>query len=146
MSWQRNLRTGLSPRSLRFLMAGVANTGLGLAVIYFAKLVLGVDDVGANAAGYAVGLLAGYILNSTWTFDYRGRAPGAITRFLIAFLISYGVNLLTVWFLIEQASMNSYIAQASGILPYTVCFYLLCQWFVFRDKADRVRAAPQMPA
>jgi putative flippase GtrA len=139
------LRSLLRLKLLRFLMVGLANTALGLSVIYFAKLVLRLDDVVANAMGYALGLLASYALNSAWTFDYRGRNVTAIGKFLAAFLISYGVNLLTVWCLI-QASVNSYVAQAAGIPPYTLCFYLLCRLIVFRDKRHGPHTAPQMPS
>jgi len=128
---------------LRFVLVGFANTALGLAVIYIAKLVLAFGDVAANATGYAFGLLVGYGLNSTWTFDYRGRAPAAIGRFAIAFLLSYSVNLLAVWCLIDRASVNSYVAQALGIIPYTLCFYLLCRSFVFPLKAGDSSAAPK---
>ena len=144
MSWLRNLRPALRWRPLRFLIVGFANTALGLAAIYIAKLVFKFDDVTANATGYAFGLLVGYGLNSTWTFDHRGRVPAAIGRFAIAFLLSYGLNLLVVWCLINRASVNSYAAQALGIMPYTLCFYLLCRSFVFPDKANRRQAAPQM--
>jgi putative flippase GtrA len=130
---------------LRFVIVGFANTALGLAVIYFAKLVLEFGDVAANATGYACGLVAAFALNSTWTFGYRGRAAIAIAKFLGSFLIAYGANLLTVWYLIERAAVNNYVAQAVGILPYTLSFYLLCRLFVFRDKRGNGHTAPQLP-
>jgi putative flippase GtrA len=142
MSWPRSLSSALRLRPLRFLAVGFANTALGLAVIYIAKFVFAFNDVAANATGYAFGLLVGYGLNSTWTFDYRGRIPAALARFAIAFLLSYGLNLLAVWFLIKEATVNSYIAQALGIMPYTLCFYLLCRSFVFPVKASCAPAAP----
>src|SRR5215470_385640 len=141
MSWLRSLRPVLRWRPLRFLMVGFANTAIGLAAIYVAKLAFKFDDVAANAIGYAFGLAVGYGLNSTWTFEYRGRALAGIGRFAIAFLLSYGLNLLVVWCLINRAAVNSYVAQALGVLPYTLCFYLLCRSFVFPDKAGRVQAA-----
>src|SRR5262249_15324369 len=117
------------------------NTALGLLMVYVAKLVFHLGDVAANATGYVFGLLVGYGLNSTWTFEYRRRVPAAIGRFAIAFLLSYGLNLIVVWCLIERASVDSYIAQALGIVPYTLCFYLLCRWFVFPAKVSGVPAA-----
>jgi putative flippase GtrA len=145
MSWPRSLSALLRLQPLRFLVVGLANTALGLAAIYFAKLVLQFDDIAANATGYACGLVAAFVLNSTWTFGYRGRTVPAIGRFLASFLVAYGANLLTVWGLI-QASVNGYIAQAAGILPYTLCFYLLCRLIVFHDRRHRPQAAPQIPS
>lgn len=134
MSWLKSASADLRLRPLRFLIVGLANTGLGLAAIYLSKLVLHFGDVAANAIGYALGLLVAYALNSTWTFAYSGHGLIAASRFLLAFMISYGANLFVVWTLIEQASVNGYVAQAAGIPPYTICFYVLCKWFVFRDK------------
>lgn len=134
MSWLKSTRPALRLRPLRFVIVGLANTCLGLAAIYFSKLILHLGDIAANASGYAFGLAVAYALNSTWTFEYSGRGLAAAGRFLLAFVISYGANLLVVWVLIEQASVDSYFAQAAGVPPYTVCFYLLCRWFVFRDR------------
>lgn len=75
-------------------------------------------------------------MNSAWTFDYRGRNATAAGKFLLAFAISYGVNLVTVWLLIEQASVNSYLAQALGIPPYTICLFLLSKLVVFRGRTS----------
>jgi putative flippase GtrA len=142
MSWLKNTRRALDLRLLRFVIVGLANTGLGLATVYLLKVALGFADIPANAAGYGVGLAAAYALNSKWTFGYGGRTLATGGRFLFAFAISYGANLLAVWWLIERASLNSYVAQAAGIVPYTLCFYALCSLFVFRARtreADAMR-------
>src|SRR5215467_6101265 len=126
----------------RFLLVGVANTLAGLTVVYLAKLLLGFGDFAANASGYACGLAIGYLLNSTWTFDYRGGNAAAIGRFLLAFLAAYAANLLTVWTAIHHLHLNGYLAQTLGIVPYTVCFYLLSKLFVFRvPRRDEAPAA-----
>ena len=131
MSLLRNLRTASRSRPLRFLVVGCANTVVGLGVIYFAKLVLQFDDLAANAMGFACGLSVSYALNSTWTFEHGRHDIGTVCRFLAAFAVSYGANLCVLWYSIERASMNSYVAQATALLVYAVCFYLLSKLFVF---------------
>ncbi len=132
MSWRNNPIAANLLEPVRFVMVGFVNTAVGLGVIYLTKLLLGFGDVVANATGYACGLTVSYALNSTWTFGYRGRNVTAACKFVLAFAISYAANLSTVWFLIERASVNSYVAQALGIVPYTACFYLLSKFLVFR--------------
>lgn len=66
----------------RFLSVGVANTVVGLLVIYAAKFFLRLGDVPANALGYAVGLLLSFALNSRWTFGYRGTYLPALAKFV----------------------------------------------------------------
>jgi putative flippase GtrA len=144
MSSPGSARIAACVQPLRFLLVGVANTLAGLTVVYLAKLLLGFGDFTANASGYACGLAIGYLLNSTWTFDYRGRNAAAICRFLLAFLAAYAANLLTVWTAIHHLHLNGYLAQALGILPYTICFFLLSKLFVFRvpRRREEVTAAP----
>ncbi len=47
-------------RPARFALVGVANTLLGLLVIYAAKWVAGLPDFPANLIGYFVGLTVSY--------------------------------------------------------------------------------------
>lgn len=122
-------------RPLRFVIVGVVNTLVGLAIIYGCKYFLAMADVPANVVGYAVGLSVSFVLNSSWTFEYRGPKLAAAGRFLIVFLVSYVVNLATVMGLIHLGGVNSYLAQAAGMPVYTACFYLLSRSYAFRSRS-----------
>lgn len=119
-------------RPIRFVIVGVVNTLVGLGIIYGCKYFLGMGDLAANVAGYAVGLTVSFVLNSSWTFEYRGPQLAAAIRFLAVFAVSYLLNLATVMGLIHLAAVNGYIAQAAGMPVYTVCFYLLSRSYAFR--------------
>lgn len=121
---------------IRFLIVGVANTVTGLLVIYAAKWFIGANDVLANAIGYGIGLIQSFILNANWTFKYRGRMAPAITKFLLTFLCAYALNLATVMTAINLFSVNSYVAQAMGVPPYTLFFYLVSRYVVFVPERD----------
>ena len=121
---------------IRFLIVGVANTLTGLLVIYAAKWFIGANDVLANAIGYGIGLIQSFILNASWTFKYRGRMAPAITKFLLTFLCAYALNLATVMTAINLFSVNSYVAQAMGVPPYTLFFYLVSRYVVFVPERD----------
>ena len=113
---------------------GVVNTVLGLATIFIAKSLLGLDDLWANIIGYAVGLLASFTLNRRWTFRHGGPALPTALRFGVAFAVSYALNLATVFGLIDGLHVNAYVAQGMGILPYTLAFYVLSARFVFASR------------
>jgi len=115
----------------RFLVVGVLNTGLGLAVIFAAKALLGRGDVAANMLGYGVGLAVSFVLNRSWSFAHRGAVLPALVRFLGAFLLAYAINLTTVLVLIRVAEVNSYLAQAIGVVPYTLVFFAASRFLVF---------------
>lgn len=120
------------PELGRFLSVGVLNMVVGLLVIYACKWFFQVHDAAANAIGYTAGLITSFTLNGRWTFDYRGPQLPALIKFLLVALAAYCMNLLTVLILIHYAGLNSYIAQALGIPPYTLTTYLASKFIVFR--------------
>ena len=125
--------TGLTLQFVRFVVVGVFNTAIGLACIFAAKALLAWGDLAANAGGYAVGLASSFVLNRHWTFGDRGRVSPALLRFLAAFLVAYLANLATVFALRDLAGVDSYLAQAAGVVPYTALFFLASRIFVFLD-------------
>ena len=118
-------------RPLRFGVVGVVNTVLGVAIIFAAKAFLGLGDLAANLLGYGLGLVCSFVLNRSWTFRHEGRAFAAFWRFGVAFAVAYVLNLVTVFGLRDAMAVNSYLAQAGGVIPYTISFYLLSVYFVF---------------
>lgn len=127
---------GHLPQLGRFLSVGVLNMVGGLLVIYACKWLFHAGDVAANAIGYGAGLVSGFALNSRWTFAYRGPQLPALVKYLLVALVAYGMNLLTVLILIQQFELNSYLAQALGIPPYTLTTYLASKFIVFRFQPD----------
>lgn len=135
----------LPTRPVRFALVGVANTLLGLLVIYAAKWAGDLPDLLANLLGYIVGLTVSYSLNARWTFAFRGRHGVAAPRFVLVILVAYLANIATVYALLGLA-INSYIAQAAGIIPYTVIGYLGAALFAFRDPDSRTTGLPRPPS
>ena len=122
---------------LKFVIAGVANTFVGLLVIYLCKWLLGFSDALANISGYVIGLAVSFFLNRGWTFRHSGAVLPALARFLLIFVLAYLLNLATVLIAINSFGVNSYLAQAFGIAPYTVFFYLGSRYFAFRSAPAR---------
>jgi putative flippase GtrA len=123
-----------SPQIIKFSLVGLLNTTVSLAIIFGSKGLLGWSDLIANAAGYFVGMIISFVANRRWTFEHHGTVHTAAARFLIAFGISYGANLGTVFALIE-VGVNSYLAHAAGMVPYTLIFYLVSRFFVFAEPS-----------
>ena len=117
---------------LRFATVGVVNTGLGYAVIFACMYMAGFDAVVSNVLGYAVGLVASYFLNRTYTFRSVAKAPTEIVRFLSIFLLAYLANLGTLLLLIRHAGMHEGVAQAVAGVVYFVLSFVLNKYYVFR--------------
>jgi putative flippase GtrA len=128
----------------RYLVVGAGNTVVGLLVIYLGMYAFKLGDVAANALGYAVGIALGFVLNRIWTFDHRGSTLPALGRFLLVLAIAYAANLAVVVFITDHLHGNRYVAQAIGIIPYTLIGYMGSRFFAFRRTrtAEPVRGRP----
>lgn len=119
-------------RAAKFLAVGLVNSAAAFVTIAISIEVLGLGDFVANLLGYAVGLATGFALNRRWTFASARRSPAALPQYVVAFAFSYALNICVV--LGARAyGLDHLPAQALGIPVYTVSFFLLCHYVVFRD-------------
>lgn len=123
---------------IRYLAVGVVNTVTGLLVIYACKWLAGAADVSANLIGYGVGILLGFQLNKRWTFKHRGDYWRSMLRYIGVLAIAYFANLATVLYAIAALRIDSYLAQALGIFPFTLIGYLGSRYFVFSGQKMEV--------
>ena len=115
----------------RFVLVGIANTCLGLALIYFCMGLLGLGDLASNFIGYAVALLVGFWLNRRWTFGHEGDAGAALGRYLLVLAAAYLANLSFTLYALDVLHLNSYWAQAAGVVPYAAVGYVGGRLFAF---------------
>lgn len=118
--------------SVRFLIVGAVNTCSGLLIIYACKYYFEYSDVLANLIGYSLGAILSFSLNSRWTFSYEGGQVVAFFKYLLAILVGYFVNLFVVLYAIDDWGINSYIAQAMGVVPYALITYFSAKHFIFK--------------
>jgi putative flippase GtrA len=59
-----------------------------------------------------------------------------VPRFVLVVVVAYLANIATVYVALGLA-INGYLAQAVGIVPYTVVGYLGAAFFVFRNPDPR---------
>jgi putative flippase GtrA len=122
--------------ALRFLLVGLLNTAVGLLVVTICGEWLGWSPYLANAVGYAAGLAFGFVMNRVWTFADRRRAAITAPRYLIAFGISYGANLVVLAGGLRVLSLPTTISQAAALSTYSLVFFLLCRYFVFEPASS----------
>jgi len=132
--WPREKFNPLDFSAVRFLIVGIVNTFIGLLIIYVMKWFVGTKDVVANMAGYGCGLGLSFVLNKRWSFQYNGAIGCALLRFLLLIFVSYLFNLGVTLVAIKNFGVNSYLAQALGVAPYTVITYLGSRYLVFPNS------------
>lgn len=125
-------------KARRFLSVGSLNTVAGYSVI-FGLTYTGSPEALANAAGYGLGLMLSFLLNASWTFDYNGHRVAALIRFLGVFALAYCANLGSVLIALRM-EFNPYLAQATGLVPYTFVFYLGSRYYAFARRCQAIFA------
>jgi putative flippase GtrA len=116
----------------RFAVVGMLNTVAGLAAICAARA-LGLDEVPANATGYAVGLMLSFTLNRRWTFRHRGPALALAVRFAAVTLVAWLLNVAVLLGLL-RLGVAAVLAQAGAVLSYTAVSYLGMRWWAFANN------------
>jgi len=130
---------------IRFILVGLLNTAVGVSTIV-AGIAAGLPPLLANALGYLVGLCVSFFANSRFTFRQNPRSFVLGIRYLIAFLIAYGCNLLAVLGLDAAFPEHKTLTHIAGIIPYTIVFFILADRFVFNDGcASSGRDGPMHP-
>lgn len=116
----------------KYCLVGLANTALGLTVIYLAMGAFSMAPGVANAAGFAVAFLASYWLNRRWTFQSTTNLGRSLTTFAVICAAGYALNLTAVLTAINVADLNAYFAQLIGVAIYAVFVFTGSRFFAFR--------------
>lgn len=125
---------------VRFALVGVANTAVGMGVIFIAWYFFGFSDLAANLLGYAIGFVCSYGLNRLWTFSDRGPVRRSLWRFALVCAVAYAVNLLVLFSMRSLMGPASFLPHVAGSIAYTIVGYLGSRFFAF-DKTQGSRLA-----
>lgn len=111
---------------MKYGMVGLVNTALTALTIAILS-VLGTGAILANMVGFAVGLINSFLMNRRFTF----RSGGSPALFLIAFGISYCLNLIALIAAAPLSSFHDLLPQVAGLITYNLAFFLLMKFLVF---------------
>lgn len=138
MSLLTPARRELLVSALRYGVAGVANTLVGLSVILALDVGLGLDPHLANAAGYAVGVCVSFFLSKVFVFKARQHKPRAPLRYVIAVAVAFAINqgvLSLAHLLLPAGRIFDVAAQGCAVVSYTGALFLLSHFWVFAHHA-----------
>ncbi|MBD5192368.1 MAG: GtrA family protein [Barnesiella sp.] len=129
----------------KYAMVGVMNTLVTLILIFIFKTLFGVNEYVSNAIGYVGGLINSFIWNKTWVFQSKRGVGREAIKFIVGFLICYGLQLLAVWVLNEHSflgdvlidfgfyTVSGYaIATLIGMALYTLLNFIYNRLVTFR--------------
>lgn len=122
----------LTGQVIRYLLVGLANTGIGYGCILLLRYGLQWGDLAANAGGYAIGACVSYGLNRSFTFQSQRRHRQALPRFVLAMALCYALNAAVLLGALQWLHWPSFASQALALCAYTVAFFVLSRTLVFR--------------
>jgi putative flippase GtrA len=117
---------------LRYVIAGSANTSIGYGVFLVMLLWANLRPELANAVGYGVGLGTAFALNRLFVFKGALFSLGAFVRFSIGFVFAFSLNQAMLLYLVSVLDIRPEIAQVFAMTTYTVFFYLINKYFVWK--------------
>lgn len=126
---------------VRFLMVGVANTIVGLSVMYLFLHLAGFSYWTSTFIGNTVGAIVSFFLNRNFTFRSQSSVSKSMIRFIAVILFCYFISYtmgqnLVEWILSNNhvtSSIKTDIAVLISTGLYTVLNYLCQKLFVFRS-------------
>ena len=127
----------------RFLTVGLFNTVLSLSVIMGLDRGLGANPQAANAAGYAVGIMSGFVLSRRFVFKSRASSRATAPKYMATVLCGFLLNQLVLMqarAVLAGLPFDHLIAQLCAMASYTVSVFLACRFWVFRTPIDPVIA------
>jgi putative flippase GtrA len=125
-------RRDIALQASRFIAVGLMNTGIGLVLVYVSIYVFGMGQLWGNFAGYILGLIFSFLFHRNWTFRSKSNFWSSGVKFILAFVISYGMNIACVIY-VRHLGVAPALAQAAGVVPYVFSFFLLSRYVVFRE-------------
>ena len=113
-------------RFAKFLVVGVLNTLVTLAVIFILHKAAGVGEMLSNLVGYVAGLVNSFLWNRRWVFRSSGPAKAEAARFALGFGLCYGIQALFLWGSMRFSPLAGFETEIAGIAidGYAVATFL----------------------
>lgn len=95
---------------LKFILVGVVNTLVGIAVMFFCFNVLAWSYWVSSALNYMVGSIVSYLLNKRYTFQQKGNDWHTVWKFIVnvsvCYVLAYGLAKPFVEWLLSGVTTN----------------------------------------
>ncbi len=106
---------------LKYILVGLGNTLFTFSIFYFFVEILKIHYLIALTIAAGLGILLTYVFNFVWSFqpEKKLRFQERFGKYLIIYLISYGLNVLFLSLLVDYINLNPFVAQLL-LMPFIV--------------------------
>lgn len=124
----------LPAQFLRFVAVGTATTAVQYAVLWVGVSHLAWPAAIASAAGYALGVLAGYFCNHRFTFRSDRPHASALRRYVVVFGLGWCLNALLMGLLVHRWQWPVWPAQLLTTTVGLLWNFSGSRWWTFRAR------------
>lgn len=126
---------------LKFLVVGVINTLVGMAIMFGLYNLAGWGYWPASLANYVLTSILSFFLNRHFTFQSREKGWGPVLRFalniLVCYAAAYGIAkpLVRLIFAAAGEKVRDNLAMLAGMCLFTLLNYFGQKFFAFRKRS-----------
>lgn len=108
----------------QLLRYGIVGVGVNLLLYlgYLALTGVGVGHKTSMTVFYGIGVLLSFAFNRSWSFAHRGHVPSAFFRYALTYVGGYFLNLLLLWWLVDEFGWPHPYVQ--GVLIFVVAGFI----------------------
>ena len=124
-------------KAASFALVGVVNSLVDFGVFSLGYYYLGLPIVAANTLAWIVAVTGSYVMNSTITFAHesgRKLSSRSYLGFALSQAAGFLANTVTVWCLVELASVPAWAAKVAAIFVSFAVNFSLSHFLVFRAR------------
>jgi putative flippase GtrA len=125
---------------LRYALVGLTSNVL-LYLAYLGLTTSGMGHKFAMTLLYVSGVLLTFIANRNWSFNHKGMAQKTFTRYVIAYVLGYFLNLALLWLGVDHLRLPHEAVQAVAIVVVALSLFLMHRYWVFTPTIARNSAA-----
>jgi putative flippase GtrA len=119
----------------QILTYGIVGLSINL-LLYFIYLILvklGSDPKLSMTLVYISGVIVGFYSHKKITFSHTGNAAKSFTRFFIAHVIGYLINLACLFIFVDQLGFAHQLIQALSIFIVALYLFIIFKFWVFTE-------------
>ena len=119
---------------IRFGCVGCLNTMFDFGIFSVLNSLFGINYVISQVLSYSGGTLNSYVLNKFWTFNdtkTNKKTTKEMIQFIVVNSASLGVSLIALSILMNDSSMNSFVAKIISMVSAQVVNFLGYRFWVF---------------
>lgn len=118
----------------KFVVVGVASTAVNYGTFYLLLHFLDVHYIVASVTGYIVGLIAGFLLNHSWTFGAGMFDARKLGGYVLVYLLSLGLSSLFLWITVYFYGWNALLANVIAIGISTISNFCGLNYIIYKKK------------